>query len=657
MLRSLLLGLAVSTLCGCALTPQELGQKVCQNIILPEQRSIDVRHPDQLPPARIPNTVPPRTVARPQPGTGEWQLSLDEAIRIALENAEVIRVLVGTTVTASGQTIYDAAVTNTTIDQAQARFDPVLTDSPVWSRTNTPVAELNPLDFTQSLITSTPTDTFQNTFGLNKTNVLGGQWALTWTDNVSRFHGSSLLSSSFFTPTTTSVPTTTTGVPTTTTSIPTTTTSLPISLFPLNPQITNTVLLSYTQPLLQGAGYHVNMAPIVIARINTEQAFFQYKDSVQEMVRGVIEGYWNLVQARTDVWARKIQVQQSKEAYDREQARLKAGLGDAATVAQTRVTYNQFRANQIAAEANVLIREDALRNILGLSPTDCRSIVPVSAPTSQRLEPDWDAVLRLAELRRPDIINLKLIIEADKQRLLQAENQALPQLNAVVTYQFNGLSGAMPNGEELETEPGQFTNWSAGLNLSLPLGLRQGRAMVRQQRLTLARDEGNVDQGLHAAAHDLANTIRNLDSAYEQYLAFKETREAADLNVRVQSEQFKAGRTIYLNVLQALNDWGTAVSSEAQQLLNYNIALATLERQTGTILETHGLVFAEEQFPATGPLMLPCLKRLYPLALPPTGAPHRYPSSGEPSEEAFDLKNPATRDTKPREKLPGEKDN
>jgi hypothetical protein len=28
------------------------------------------------------------------------------------------------------------------------------------------------------------------------------------------------------------------------------------------------------------------------------------------MVRGVIEAYWNLVQARVDVWARKIQVQQ-----------------------------------------------------------------------------------------------------------------------------------------------------------------------------------------------------------------------------------------------------------------------------------------------------------------------------------------------------------
>ena len=47
--------------------------------------------------------------------------------------------------------------------------------------------------------------------------------------------------------------------------------------------------------------------------------------------------------------------------------------------------------------------------------------------------------------------------------------------------------------------------------------------------------------------------------------------------MRVQNEKFRAGQSIYLNVLQALNDWGTAVSSEAQQLLNYNVALAALE--------------------------------------------------------------------------------
>jgi outer membrane protein TolC len=287
-----------------------------------------------------------------------------------------------------------------------------------------------------------------------------------------------------------------------------------------------------------------------------------------------------------------------------------------------------------------------------LPPTDDRQIIPVSAPAKDRLEPNWGALVELAEVRRPDIIQAKLIVEEDKQRLLQAENQSLPQFNAVGTVQLNGLNGSQPNGDALGTRAGQFMNTTVGVNFSVPLGVRQARALARQQALAINRDAANVDQALHGALYDLTLTVRNLASNYEQYLAYKETRAAALDNLLVQIEQFRARRNIYLNVLQALNDWGNAVSSEALALLTYNIALATLERQTGTILETHGLVFYEEWFGATSPLGIPCHKASYPSAILPTGSPHRYPPTAEPAENSFDLRKPDPRDPKPMERLP-----
>jgi outer membrane protein TolC len=628
MARKLLILLTLSAACGCGETAQE----ICKNIILPEQRTIDYRDPSQLPSSPIPPNVPPRTVTDPRPKTPEWCLSLDEAIRIALEHADVVRILTGTTAVASGQTIYDAAITNTTIDQAQATFDPMLKWNSTWNRTNTPSANFDPTDIRESVISSTPTDGYLSDFGLTKTNVLGGQWSLDWSENPMRFHGSSSLvnssqpSGGLFNPG-----------------------------FPLNPQDTSSVTLSYTQPLLQGAGFQVNLAPTVIARLNTEQSFFQYKDSVQELVRSVIAAYWTLVQARIVVWAAKIQVDQSGEAFHRAEAQLKTGLGALSDVSQARVTYTQFKAALVADEANVLTQEGVLRNLLGLPPDDDRKIVPVSAPTSTRLRTDWDALIHLAEQRRPDIVELKIITEADRQRLLQAENQTLPKLNAVASYTFNGLNGSMPNGEDLSTSFGQYTNWSVGINFSVPLGLRQGRAQIRQQNLLIARDRANEQQGVHAAIHQLASTVRELDSAYDQYQAFKDTRDAATTNLRTQFDLFTKGLplkpgqpgVIYLNVLQALNDWGNAISSEAQQLLNYNIALATLERQTGTILETHGLVFAEERFRAAGPLLIH--HPLYPVAQPLVGSPQLYPGTNAPAEDSFDLRNPVPRDKKPPE--------
>jgi len=136
----LLLVAAFAAMCGCA----DRTGSLCQNIILPEQRSIDHREPEQFQPAPIPPNVPPRTVSDPRPDTEIWQLSLDDAIRIGLENANVIRVLAGVTAVSSGQTVYDPAITNTTIDQNQARFDPVLSDISRFNHTDTPQAIFDP---------------------------------------------------------------------------------------------------------------------------------------------------------------------------------------------------------------------------------------------------------------------------------------------------------------------------------------------------------------------------------------------------------------------------------------------------------------------------------------------------------------------------------
>jgi outer membrane protein TolC len=574
--------------------------------IMPEQRSIGLRDPAQLPRAQIPDLPPPPTVGR-QTGVTDRHLSLDEAIRITLENSKVVRVLAGVTAVSSTRTIYDPAISNTIIDQEQARFDPKVDVSNTFDRLEPPLGVFDALDPRGARIAGVRTDAYSLATGLSKTTITGGTARLGFTDDLAR--------------------------------------SQP-GVFPLNPQNQHAATLSYTQPLLQGGGIAPNLAPIVIARINTERSYFQLKDALQESVRGVIEAYWALVFARTDEWARKQQVAQGQWAYERAEARKAKGLGSEGEVAQTRLALANFKAAAIGAEANVIQREAALRNILGLPPSDATRLVPVSPPSANRVVVHWDEIVRLAEAQRPDLIELNLIIEADQQFIVQARNQALPKVDASLLYQWNGLEGRTPSRAQLSTEAGQFTDWSLGVNFSVPLGLRQGRANLRQQELILARDRANLDQGLHAAAHDLATSTRNLAQFFEQYKSFKEAREAARVNLAQQEADFRAGRTIFLNVLQAITDWGNAVSAEAQALTQYNTELATLERQTGTILETHGVHFYEERFASIGPLGRLAKPRSYPLSLPPGMNANRYPTMSTPAENVFDLKGPTPPDSK-----------
>jgi outer membrane protein TolC len=570
----------------------------------PEQRTIQVRDPSQLPRYELPDLPSPPTVTNRTQDLEPLYITLDEAIRTALANARVVRVLAGTTAVASGSTIYDAALTNTSIDQANARFDPTVSVNQSWNRQETPGAIFDPPPPAvpiQSILADGTVQNYNLGVALTKQNAYGGTAALNVDADASRRSP---------------------------------------GIFPLNPSRPASTSLSYTQPLLQGGRLAPNLAPIMLARIDTERSYFQLKDSVQEQVRGVIEAYWNLVFARTDVWARRRQLDQLREAVRRIKARYEKSIDNRADLAQADLALANARASLVSSEASVLQREAALRNILGIPPSDNSVYVPVTPPISDQFVADWPSIVQIAQERRPDLIELKLVLEADSQLLIQANNNTLPKLDAVALYRWNGLEGEMPNGALLRSGPGQFTDWTLGVNFSVPIGLRAGRAGLRRVELLIARDRANLDQGMHATVHSLATNVRALDQAYENYAAFQAARAAARINLDSQILRYQTGQGILINVLQAISDWGNTVSGEANALALYNVQLATLEQQTGTILETHGVYLYEERYGSIGPLGRFADPVCYPESNRPTSNDDRYGTSDEPAEESFDLKPP-----------------
>ena len=223
----------------------------------PEQRRMQIRNPAQLPMARLPNIPPPATVSEPAVEATAEHLSLDEAIRVGLANSDVIRVLAGVTATSSGRTIYDPAIANTQIDEQRGRFDPQLQLDNNFRKTETPGAIFDPHDPSRVLFDGTRRNDYDMGLGVSKTTNSGGTAALSVNTNPRRWAESGTL--------------------------------------PLNPSVPSSAELSLTQPILRGGGFAVNMAPIEIARIDTERSFFQMKGAVQRSVRDVIGAYWALV--------------------------------------------------------------------------------------------------------------------------------------------------------------------------------------------------------------------------------------------------------------------------------------------------------------------------------------------------------------------------
>ena len=113
----------------------------------PEQKNMEIRDPSLLPSIPVSQLPPPPTILDPQSGDEVRYLALDEAIGIALQNSEVVRVLAedGEIAINSGQTIYDPAIVNNEIDRERAVFDPRVDVKNHFNRFETPRALQDPI--------------------------------------------------------------------------------------------------------------------------------------------------------------------------------------------------------------------------------------------------------------------------------------------------------------------------------------------------------------------------------------------------------------------------------------------------------------------------------------------------------------------------------
>ncbi len=589
----------------CAQAPA-IAQLHVGTSVIREERKLTIRPLLSLPAYPVPDEIPPPTVAGNPFSRHDLHLSLDGAIRIALENSTAVRVVDGQTITAVGS-LYDPAIAATQIDAARSVFDPVIDATNLWSQFEQPTAFF---DFTRPELVGIGAYQIQDytlRAGITKANVLGGVASVRTSVNNDLFEGNGRLNPND-----------------------------PFSINPLDPRTQTNVEFIYRQPILRGAGPSVNLAPLKLAQISTETSFYQLKGNLQELVRGTVEAYYALLLARVEVWVRRKQVEESKFAFDASSARLQRGLASSADVAQTRLAFSNFKAVLIAAEGDVFFREATLRNLLGIPPADPVQLVPVTPLSTDRVVLDWQALVNTAQAQRPDLAQLKLAIQAAQQRITLASNSTLPQVDFVGIHRFNGLFGTSPNGGDLDTKGNDFTDWTLGVVTTAQLGARLGRAELRRQELTMMRDRAALQQGIHNALHQLGNSYRRLVQFYEQYLAFRDTREAAEINLQQQLAEYQRGRAIFLEVLQAITAWGDAVRSEARSLAEFNLEKANLERETGVILEFHGIELLGENYHSRGPLAPLNDGHGYPNSVKPNHNQPRYPAGNRPAEQGFE---------------------
>jgi outer membrane protein TolC len=357
-----------------------------------------------------------------------------------------------------------------------------------------------------------------------------------------------------------------------------------------NPQFDAHVGLSVTQPLLRGAGIEVNTSPIVLARFDEKISIEDFRLALMNTLFQVETAYWSLVVAETQVQAINDALEAARENLRIVQRRFEEGKEKRVVVSLATSAVTSRQADLVVARLSLARTSDLLKRLMNdpqlpltqpvvLAAAEC----PISEPVPVGMTLLERSIL-VGLQNRPEIRQAEARLSQADLRERVARNGELPQVDLVAGYGLHGLGSQL--GDAFDKEfTAQFNDWSAGLNVSLPIGNRGPRAVHQRSRFVQDQTLLNREDVRQQIALDISEVVRDLASAEEAILATRAAREAAEQTVHDMEAFVSAGAALIKDLLDAQRDLADAKVREMQAMSGYMVSLAALQRAQGTLLE------------------------------------------------------------------------
>jgi len=607
---SLTLVTALAVLPGCLLRDREgwfHDESVAHfNAVATELEAPNVESsssPDTL------GALAPLTIRNDQP-TEYWELSLEETVQTAISNSQVLRDLGGAVIRSPGaiETVYSPAVVDTDprfgVDAALSAFDAqfnVLTDF-----ANNDRALNNELLGGGTRLLKQ--ETFNVQTELLKRSATGGEFAVR--KNIGYDANNA-----------------------------------PSNLFPH--AYNANVEFEARQPLLQGAGSLFNRIAgaevngrnrnlsrfpgdyngVLIARINTDVQLTDLEMGLRDLVSNVENTYWDLYYAYRDLDAKIAARDAALETWRRVHALFEANRrgGEAEKEAQAREQYFQFqeevenaltgrlldgtrtnngsRGGTFRGTGGVHVVERRLRLLMGISLSDGRLIRPSNEPTLARVAFDWPELVTESLCRREELRRQKWIIKRRELELVASRNFLMPRMDAFGQYRFRGFGESLIDNntggnqrfdnafQDLTT--GDFQEWQLGVELSVPIGFRQGHAGVRNAELLLSRERAVLKEQERQIIHDLADIVAEMERSYAVAQTAYNRRLAAQEQLKAVQAAYDADKSPLDQVLSAQRRVADSDERYHRALVEYAISIKNIHFEKGSLLD-HNQVFLSE---------------------------------------------------------------
>lgn len=518
-------------------------------------------------------------------------LSLDEAIRKALENNNTIEVAKD-----------DVRYAETQLRSLIGVYDPTFTVTPLYTRS--------------SQNGTSPS----NNFSLN----LGGSQLLRSGARIEPFFNNNR-SSSFFS---TSANGTTTQ-----------TSSSSAAFYRSNAGVT------FTQPLFRNRSIDNTRRNIRIQRTRLQQTDADFRRTTIEVISQVQRAYWDLVFALRDQQNRVANLNLSKESLRQIEAKISAGSAAPLERAEVATELANRESDLLLASQQVSIADNTLKQLLlrdSNSPDWVKPLVPTDQPNFDLTPVSLDDALADARANRPELQRLKLQTEINSIDLQFFRNQVKPQIDFTSSFSLNGFSQSFagtsaaltmtpllttpsdvyllnainsirPSGTSEIVNPNitltnastvnsgglgnslgnlfnsNAPNYSFGVTVGFPFRNRTAKADLAGAKIQQEQIGAQTRQQEQTVIVEVRNAVQALETARQRVLTSRRARENAEIQLQGEQKLYEAGRSTTFLLFQRENALASARNAEIRAETDYNKAIADLQRTTSTTFRANNI--------------------------------------------------------------------
>jgi len=488
-------------------------------------------------------------------------LPLQQAVLMGLQKSEIVRTLSGS-VRIEPITTFDPAIADAEFRKESARFDPRASASYLGGQFNQPPDSF----FGPGLELNTQRDEANFAAGLEKLWPWGTTTRLSYDPSLGYLFFPQGTSSGF------------------------------------NPAYTTATVFEIRQPLLRAGGWKVNTAPIQIAAARADQTQWEVTQATLAQLRSITDAYWKLHAAMIALQSVESVLPLAEEVVRIEQLRLESQRSIYMDVARASVNLENLKRQRSQAQLSVVQREYDLRLLIGLPSSDGTLLMPIDTPSQLKANLDVASLVQTAYSRRPDLNRRRARREEQEWRLVAARNGKLPQLDFRALTRTSGLDARLDDSlDQMSTF--NYTDWTVGLEFSVPLGNRRAKADVESAELQLMRELALLRGFEEQVVFEFASLIAELQTTWERY-------ESAMRQVRYTQEWLRLARIRFASppaanrgddwLLLALYDYQVAMqsyisafSTASEMLADYNTLQVRIEEAQGTLLDRWQIGFVD----------------------------------------------------------------